>query len=255
MNPLFKGVAANDPKYLVLFILQTIHTELNEAPNNTLDNVYTVNNQNFQEVFTEFMTNYNNENQSIIRNEFYGYVNSMTTCGSCNITIHNVQSINILFFPLEEVRIFKNYQNNCVKIEDCFEYYEKQEIYPSCYCNYCRQLYPAYNQSKIVYSPPTLIINLNRGRGLQFNVNIEFGEYLNIRQYVFFNDSPYYYELVGIICHIGSNDMGGHFIAYCKNSNNCQWYKFNDAFVNQINFAQIKQVGLPYVLFYSYVNI
>ena len=66
------------------------------------------------------MTNYNNENQSIIRDEFYGYVNSMTTCGSCNITIHNVQSINILFFPLEEVRIFKNYPYNCVKIEDCF---------------------------------------------------------------------------------------------------------------------------------------
>ena len=38
--------------------------------------------------------------------------------------------------------------------------YERQEIYPSCYCNNCRQLYPAYNQSKIIWAPPTLIINL-----------------------------------------------------------------------------------------------
>ena len=45
--------------------------------------------------------------------------------------------------------------------------------------------------------------------------------------------------------------MGGHFIAYCKNSNNCQWYKYNDAIVTKISFTEI--TGLPYVLFYSYI--
>ena len=29
MNPLFKGIAANEPKDLVLFILETLHKELN----------------------------------------------------------------------------------------------------------------------------------------------------------------------------------------------------------------------------------
>ena len=253
MNPLFKGVAANDPKDLVLFLLQTLHKELNYAPNNKINNNYIANNKNFQEVLSEFIQNFNNENKSVISDEFYGCVNSMTTCGCCNVTIHNVQAINILFFPLEEVRKFKNYSYNCVKIEDCFDYYEKQEIYPSCFCNNCRQLYPAYNQSKIVYAPPSLIINLNRGRGLQFKVNIQFGEMLNLRNYIFCSGSPYMYELVGIICHFGSNDMGGHFIAYCKN-NFGQWHKFNDSFVTPISFDTImKDNGVPYVLFYSYI--
>ena len=30
MNPLFKGIGANDPKDLVLFMLNTIHKETNE---------------------------------------------------------------------------------------------------------------------------------------------------------------------------------------------------------------------------------
>ena len=61
------------------------------------------------------------------------------------------------------------------------------------------------------------------------------------------------YELVGIICHFGSNDMGGHFIAYCKN-NFGQWHKFNDSFVTPISFDTImKDNGVPYVLFYSYI--
>ena len=254
MNPLFKGVTANDPKDLVLFILQTLHSELNQAPNYQIENNYIANNQNFQEVLNEFIQNFNNENKSVISDEFYGCVNSMTTCGSCNVTIHNMQAINILFFPLEEVRKYKNYSYNCVSIEDCFDYYEKQEIYPSCFCNNCRKLYPAYNQSKIYYAPPTLIINLNRGRGLQYKVNIKFDQLLNLRNYIFYSDSPYMYELIGVICHFGSNDMGGHFIAYCKHNNNGQWYKFNDAFVNPISFDTIiKDNGVPYVLFYSYI--
>ena len=178
----------------------------------------------------------------------------MTTCAKCYTTIHNVQVLNILFFPLEEVRKYKNPNLNSVKIEDCFLYYEKQEIYPSFYCNFCRQLFPAYNQTKLIYSPPTLIINLNRGRGIQYNVEIEFGENLDIRKYVYAQESPNYYELVGVICHFGTNDMGGHFIAFCKNVDNCKWFKYNDGIITLASFNDIKKGGLPYVLFYSYIK-
>jgi len=251
MNPLLKEIATNNPINLVLFILETLHNELNEAPNFQMNNNYITNNLNFLDVFNEFFQNFKNKNNSVISDEFYGCMNTMTTCGFCKVTIHNVQSINILFFPLEEIIEYKNYSYNYVKIEDCFEYYERQEIYPSCYCNNCRQLYPAYNQSKIIYAPPTLIINLNRGRGLQFNVNVQLEEYIDLKNYIFYSESPQKYELVAIICYYGSNYSGGHFIAYCKNSNDCQWYKFNDIMVTPISFNKI--MGLPYVLFYSYI--
>ena len=254
MNPLFKGIAANDPKDLVIFLLETIHKELNFPSHMQMNNNFIINTSNFNDVFNEFIQHFTNNNNSIVCEEFYGCSNSMTTCAKCYTTIHNVQVLNILFFPLEEVRKYMYPSQNSVKIEDCFLHYEKQEIYPSFYCNFCRQLFPAYNQTKLIYAPPTLIINLNRGRGIQYNVGIEFGENLDIMKYVYAQESPNYYELVGVICHFGTNDMGGHFIAFCKNVDNCKWFKYNDGIVTLVSFKDIKQGGLPYVLFYSYIK-
>ena len=253
-NPLFKGVAANDPKDLIIFLLQTMHEELNNPPKNKINNNIIPNENNLNEVFYCFANEYKNNNNSIISDEFYGYTNSFTTCEFCKYQINNVQVINILFFPLEEIRKYKNTKHNNVSILDCFEYHEKVNIYPSFYCNYCKRNCNAYSQNKIVYSPRTLIINLNRGRGLEFNVNIIYEEYLNLRKFIYFENSPYYYELIGVICHFGSNDDGGHFIAYCKNSENCEWYKYNDQFVTKCYFDEVKKAKLPYVLFYSYVQ-
>ena len=253
MNSLFKGIAANDPKDLILFLLETMHKEMNSPRNEVIiDKI--PNNTNLNEVYNNFVNYYSNKNKSLISDEFYGFINNYTTCGCCNIKIHNVQIINILFFPLEEVKKFKNYNHNNVSILDCFEYYEKMDIYPSFHCNYCQRNCHAYSQNKILFSPQTLIINLNRGKGLEFNVNIIFEEYLNLRKFIQFKNSPYYYELTGVICHFGSNDEGGHFIAYCKNSENCEWYKYNDQIVSKCNFNEVKENGLHYTLFYNFIK-
>ena len=254
MNPLFKGIKANDPKDLILFLLETMHNELNKAPNENLKTNY-IDDTYFESVFYDFYQNYMNKNKSIIAEEFNGYTNSMTSCGCCRTTIHNVQTFNILFFPLEEIRKFMNYKHNNVWIKDGFQFYQKNNIFPSFYCNKCKYLCQSINTNRLIYTPKTLIINLNRGRGLEYNVNIIFDEYLNIKEFIFSPESPYYYELTGVICHFGSNDEGGHFIAYCKNSNNCEWYKFNDSFVSKCYFYEVQNANLPYVLFYNYVQV
>ena len=255
MNPLFKGVAANDPKDLILFLLENMHRELNShkrIKDNT--NNYIIDATNFYEVYNNFKETYINQNKSIISEEFYGYQNIITTCNNCQVTINNIQIYNILFFPLEEIRKYKNYNDNNVKIMDCFEYYTKIDFSQDFYCNYCNQNYSSNSQTKFVNAPHTLIVNLNRGKGLEYNVNIVFDEYLNLNKYIIDENSPYYYELIGVICHFGSNDMGGHFIAFCKNYNNCEWYKFNDQIVTKCPFSEVKQSGLSYVLFYNYVQ-
>jgi len=255
MNPLFKGIAANDPKDLILFLLEKMHNELNKPINNIPDNNKGPISSNFIEVYKDFVYWFENKNKSIISDEFYFFTNNISTCQYCGTKINNTQSNNILFFPLEEVRKYKNYKHNNVAILDCFDYYGKKEIYPSFYCNSCKQNYQAISQTQIIRAPKTLIMNFNRGKGIEFNVNVIFEEYLNLRKYVCDNNSPYYYELTGVICHFGSNDMGGHFIAYCKNSNNCEWYKYNDQIVTKCSFNEVKGTGLPYVLFYNYVEV
>ena len=256
MNPLFKGVAANDSKDLILFLLENIHKELNtQKGNNIINNNQEPNSSDFNSVYLHFINNYRQSNDSIIIQEFYGYYNVMSSCVNCNNAVHNVQSFNILFFPLEEVRKFKNYDINRVSILDCFDYYQKIDLFNSFYCNFCRGDSAVYSQTRLVDTPKTLIINLNRGYGLQFNVDIIFDEYLDLRNYIYNPESPSYYELIGMLCHYGSNDMGGHFIAFCKHSQDGKWYKYNDAIVNQSSFEEVCNSGLPYVLFYSYIQV
>ena len=255
MNPLFGGIQANDTKDLILFILETIHNELNKT-NQNANVINNFNNKDFNEVFNNFCIYFKNNYNSIISSLFYGMTNSMMTCCSCGVTTHNVQCFSILFFPLEEVRKFKGYPQNLVNIIDCFDYNQKQDCMMGAnqiYCNTCHQMANAFTQTQIIISPNILIINLNRGKGLIYDIKISFEEYLEIKNYIYFNESPHFYELIGVVTHLGTSDMGGHFISFCKNSENQKWYKFNDAIVTESSFQEVISFGVPYVLFYRYM--
>ena len=257
MNPLFKGIQANDTKDLILFILETIHNELNEVNNTINENNNIVNPLDYNLVFNNFSIFFRKNYNSIISNLFYGMNNSMMTCCTCQRTLHNVQCFNILIFPLEEVRKYKGYNQNIVNIRDCFDYNEKQDFMVGdnqISCNFCNRMSNSINQTKIIISPNILIINLNRGRGLMYDIKLQFLEYLEIKKYIFYSASPHYYELVGVVSHLGGSDMSGHFIAFCKNSENCKWYKFNDAIVTESNIQEVLNFGVPYVLFYNSVK-
>jgi len=260
MNPLFKGIAANDPKDLILFMLETMHNELKTVDSNiNVDNDFIPDERKLEEVYKDFSNYYLSKNKSIIFDIFYGCTNIVTGCVDCRTESHNVQVSNILFFPLEEVRKFRNYNNEMpVNVYDCFEYNRRIDIYHSYYCNYCNNNNStAISFTRYLYTPKVIIINLNRGKGIQFHVKFNFEEFLDIRNYVAARDSPYKYELIGVICHFGESGMGGHFIAFCKHIdyNGSKWYKFNDGMVNETDFKEVQTVGMPYVLFYSYIDI
>ena len=254
LNPIFKNKSSKEPKDLVLFMIQKMHTELNK-PNPDIKTNNICDSHDFLSEYNSFMSFYKSQNNSIITDEFHFYVNNMTICSKCQSTIHNVQTSNFLLFPLEEVRKFKNHNDNCVSIYDCFEYNERQTSSDSFYCNDCKDDSIAYSMTKIVLSPKTLIIIPDRGYRMEYPIKFEFEEYLNIRKFIYMKESPYYYELTGIICYSNSNDDGGHFVAFCKNYYNCNWYKFDDESINKCSFSDICQDGMHCLLFYSYIQM
>ena len=258
MNPLFKGIQANDSKDLILFLLETMHNELNKSINpNLKQNNELVNQFDFNESLKSFRKFFMNNYRSVISNLFYGLFNSIMICKKCKIMTHNIQCYNILIFPLEEVRKYKKKAQNVVNIEECFEYYQKQETMTGqnqIYCNNCKSMSDSINYSQLITSPYNLIINLNRGKGLQFNIKINFEEYLDINNFLHLKDKkdiPTFYELIGIVTHFGPSSMSGHFIAFCKSFVDGKWYKYNDAIVSTSSFNEVKNTGVPYILFYS----
>ena len=264
MNSLFAGIQANDSKDLILFLLETMHNELN-LENKNINNINNQDNYlddiqaqyNYEMALKNFSNYFKEKYNSIISSLFYGMFNSLTCCQNCNVVLNNVQCYNILIFPLQKVKEYKMKMDNIVDLYECFDYNQRPDLISgkSFYCNNCRTMVDNVNTTKLLYCPKILVINFNRGKGLEFDVKINFPEYIDIINYVYYKDnSPSFYELVGIVTHFGPSSMGGHFIAFCKSFGNQQWYKYNDAIVDPSSFEEAKNTGVPYILFYSYIK-
>ena len=283
-SDLFQNNVANDAKDLVNFIIMTLHDELNKAnKNNTnndnnFQNGVMINQFNKKLVLENIVKEFEKNNKSIISDIFYAMNLSETQCSFCRNIIYNYQIYYFIVFPLEEVRKFKypqfyinnnfnnypqynqinNYNNipREVSIYDCFEYDRKINNMVGqnqMYCNYCKANTNCIMVTKLVTGPEVLILLLNRGKGLEFDVKINFVEYLNLEKYIEMKNTGYYYELLGVITHIGENGQGGHFIAYCRDPFTNVWSKYNDAIVTEVNNFKndILDFANPYLLFYQ----
>ena len=263
MNPLFKGVAANDSKDLILFIYETIHNEINTLPYNFIQyNLYNCNNDID---LMNFRNNYYSVNSSILVDVFYFEQQSYLKCLNCNNIKISYNMTNMIIFPLEKVRqhVFQisNGQKNDVNLDLCFEQNQTGESLTGdnkIYCNNCHFLSDAIIVNYIYTSPEVLTIILNRGKGLEFDVEFKLDHFIDLDKYVIdkSNNKNNFYELIGILCHFGPSGMAGHFIAFCKSPVNHKWYCYNDATVTECEGdPEIKSYGniegIPYVLYYQ----
>ena len=275
MNDLFKGVAANDAKDLVNFLIMTLHAELNTAEKKDLNtNAINQDQRNQQLMFNLFTQDFVNSNKSIISDLFYGVNYNIVQCNGCGERSFNYQTYFFFVFPLEEVRIFKsqnnynsnfnynmNFNNNEVNIYDCFLYDQRINYMMgenAMYCNYCKRQCNSQMCTLLAFGPEIIIIILNRGQGAQFKVKVNFQEQLNLYHFIEYKDTGVNYQLIGVITHLGGNDMSGHFIAYCKNPISNLWYQYNDSIVNEVNQANFKaeviDYAMPYLLFYQKIG-
>ena len=301
LNPLFEGIAANDAKDLVNFIIMTLHSELNKSNvNYTNSNIY-VDQTNPASVFNAFVEDFKNINRSKISDLFYGVNCNETCCTNCNKTIYNYQTYFFINFPLEEVRKYNDSmykmcsqnsygmnniayryyvnsfntngyyrnsydnnfynKNNCdvVNIYDCFEYdrkFNRMSGENQMYCNHCKMNTDCYMRTRLVIAPDNLILILNRGKGIEFNIKLLFYDEIDLRNFVQYNVDGTRYKLTGVVTHLGESSMSGHFIAYCKDPINGKWNKYNDAIVDEVKDFQkdVIDFGMPYLLFYEKIK-
>ena len=215
--------------------------------------------------FEEFKKNYN----SIISNLFYFTIETKATCKGCNYTKYNFQVNPFIEFPLEEVNKYllrekrlislvnKDGSNPDVDIFDCFEYYQKMDLMTGdnkMYCNLCRNSFDADYRTSIYVLSHYLIINLNRGRNAIYQCKVIFPEELDLTKFVNYKNLNTIFDLYAVICHIGPSSMSGHFVAYCKNRMDHQWYLYNDAIVTLCETPNDYIKHMPYILFYQSKN-
>ena len=191
----------------------------------------------------------------------FGFMNNMNINFMNNMNMNNMNNMNMnnMNLMLMCQPYFAQIQNiNSVNIIDCFDFNQKIETMTgenSMYCNICKRQESAYYQSYIVTTPEIIIIILNRGKGIEFNVKLEFTELLNIQNYVKNNNSPHTFKLIGVVTHLGESGASGHFIAYCLSPIDNKWYNYNDDLCIPVtNFQeQVINYAMPYILFYKRV--
>ena len=255
MNSLFRGINANDSKDLILFLYEKIHEELNILNN------YNNTEQNIPNDLLQFRQNYYSLNSSIIEKTFYSEQITIYQCDNCKNETTNYGIQNIIIFPLEKIRInlARKFPNGyiCVNLEDCFKELCQPEYMQGenkMYCNNCGFQSDAKYFTKMNNCPEVMTIILNRGKGNEFDVEFDFPFNINIKNYVHLKNQCTEYDLIAVLVHTGGSDMSGHFFAFCKSNVDNKWYLYNDSIVSECTSDynnQIKNTGLPYVLFYQ----
>ena len=106
-NPLFAGIAANDSKDLINFLLERLHQELNFSKNinniNNDANLVQLDQTNEQVMLKLFLDEFKEKFDSIISNLFYGIIETKSQCQGCNIIKYNFQVSSLIEFPLQQV--------------------------------------------------------------------------------------------------------------------------------------------------------
>uniref|UniRef100_A0A2I3GT75 Ubiquitin carboxyl-terminal hydrolase n=1 Tax=Nomascus leucogenys TaxID=61853 RepID=A0A2I3GT75_NOMLE len=109
---------------------------------------------------------------------------------------------------------------------------------------------------KVLRLPEILCIHLKRFRhevmySFKINSHVSFPlEGLDLRPFLAKECTSQIttYDLLSVICHHGTAGSG-HYIAYCQNVINGQWYEFDDQYVTEVH-ETVVQNAEGYVLFY-----
>jgi ubiquitin C-terminal hydrolase len=253
-NP-FLSCNESDIKDLIFFIINNMHQELNKIENPTQ---YIPNDTikfNYQLTFEMYLNYYNTNYKSIISDLFYGLKNDTLTCDNCMSTSHSLNYYDIMNYSLEQIRDFKGYSYDTVYVEECFDYNERKIDLYNCknyFCNFCNKNSNGVLSSKLISIPKILILVMSRKEEKEFDINLVFEEFLNLRKYIFYDSNPYKYELIGVISNINKYDEEQRFVSFCKSSVNKKWYLYDDdKDVIDVKFNDVKEKGKAYVLIYK----
>ncbi|ELK07273.1 Ubiquitin carboxyl-terminal hydrolase 20 [Pteropus alecto] len=123
-------------------------------------------------------------------------------------------------------------------------------------CERCKKLRNGVKYCKVLRLPEILCIHLKRFRhevmySFKISSHVSFPlEGLDLRPFLAKECTSQIstYDLLSVICHHGTAGSG-HYIAYCQNVINGQWYEFDDQYVTKVH-ETVVQSAEAYVLFY-----
>jgi hypothetical protein len=247
---------SDEPKYILLHILENIHKEI-KNPVQQKNNQFQYNKNNQIQCFNYFYnTIFNPDNTSVISKKFFGIKETISICPRCGNSFE-YEIFKILEFSFDEIimRIpekmmglmqdksynrINNYLNKKkIFLKECFDCCYNSNLQKNIFvCKKCSQNNKTYYLLKMI--PDVLCIVINKNSQLVSQYQLEFPESFDISDYL--NYFPKVkYDLFGIIRYVNDNNKITYF-AHTKDGVDERWYcdKGNNSF--------------PHILFYKKIN-
>ena len=243
--PQFQNFDEHKIKNLVLYLLKTMHEELNYYGNQNKKLNYIPNQNNIYESYNHFVCNYNSNNFSKISLLFYGTFINTTTCLECKKKFYNLQKFEIISFETF------NYKGMKFNILDGFRDNSNPIMLKGdnkFLCNYCNKLQEAEKTCKIFEPSQKLLINIDYEKKEKYHPSVvEFDEEIDITNFVDFDyKKKIKYKIIGVCTCFEHHQW----LAFCRNKKNDKWYKFNDSSFSECDKGEIYK-GIPYLLLYE----
>ncbi|XP_032906123.1 ubiquitin carboxyl-terminal hydrolase 8 isoform X1 [Amblyraja radiata] len=254
INETFGEYAQQDSQELLLFLMDGLHEDLNEAEKKRYKEE---NNDSLDDTRAADLawTKHKSLNKSIIVTLFQGQFKSTVQCLTCHKRSRTFEAFMYLSLPLPS-------SSKC-SLQDCLKSFSKEEKLTDnnrFHCSNCKAHRDSTKKLEIWKLPPILLVHLKRfsyeGRWKQkLQTNVDFPlENLELSNYVIGpKNNVKKYNSFAVSNHYGGLD-GGHYTAYCKNAVKQRWYKFDDQDVSEISSSSVRS-SAAYILFYSSLEL
>jgi ubiquitin carboxyl-terminal hydrolase 47 len=187
--------------------------------------------------------------ENFINNCFYGLSISVVKCLECSYESTKTNKFLDVSLPIRDPweKIYNKTLDEALRN---FLKKEKLSGADQYKCSKCDKKVDAEKYLNFSKLPKILFLALNR---FEYDVNIdgrkkindrlEFPEEIDMSNYLTKEnqiiDENYHFDLYAIVAHSGSA-RGGHYSSYIKSFEDSKWYKFDDCFVRESNFQEIR---------------
>ncbi len=229
----------NDPKAVLLYLLENLHNELKEQNSDYNEEDVCCEDIDQEEAFQKCKKNEEN-NKSIISELFNWFLLTEYDCKKCNNIHYICECQNNIIIELNKYKT----KEKEVQLDDLIKFYFK-DVEKNFICN--KEMFKVKSTKKIISLPKYLIIILNRNI-IQFKVTYD--DIIDISEYCV-NESDAKYEFIGAsLTNDYGNKEGTHAISKCITSEGS--YIFNDLITIK-NSNDIEGYN-PYILFYKKIQ-
>ena len=239
-------------------ILKKLHEELKAQDNNN-NNIDKIKNRLNKLELESYKKSIKNE-KSIITDLFQGINEEVHRCLiKINYSIYKFNPFLFLSIDLNK----EKFQQNTINIFNCLINMKKEQNYNKEFCEICEENSYMSIRTRILLCPEYLIIMLKYNNNEINNyIKVSFEENLDITNFTKLeNDNKYdnkiFYNINGIITKV-NNNYDAKYIAYYKNNDNDNWYRFDDEDIRLSNNNIKNEIGnheIPLILFYKISKI